>query len=230
MYKTVQQAKDAIINGFNFLDKNSKGSDELLTWLYEPPQGLTDLITELRSFLELSQPTKKQRQNAGYLLEKILVCSFSGLSGYSNLKSYRSSSHQIDLLITGDDDKWDVTCERLYLRGMPKSPNYRGILVEAKAIKKSVSCSQFSRLCCLLNVDFANSLIGLGVFFTLNGASGFPKPNSQRRSCIKDARLLQIIYSAKTGKKIVVLDKDDILELDERGALIRILIRKNPRN
>jgi hypothetical protein len=226
MFNNPQEARDAIINGFQYLNRNSQASDDLLNWLYNPPTILTDLLDELKIFLELSNPTRDQRQDAGYLLERILVCAFSGLAGFSNLKSYNSSSHQIDLLITGDNEMWDITCDRLYLRGIPNSPNYRGILIEAKAIQNRVSCSQFSRLCCLLNLDFSNSLVGLGVFFTLNGATGFPKRNTQRSSCIKNARLLQIIYSAKTGKKIIVLDKDDVLELDKPGSLIRILIRK----
>ena len=73
---------------------------------------------------------------------------------------------------------------------------------------------------------FWQFISGARRFFTLNGASGFPKSNSKKSSCIKDARLLQIIYSAKTGKKIIVLDKDDILELDKPGSLMRTLIRK----
>jgi hypothetical protein len=36
----------------------------------------------------------------------------------------------------------------------------------------------------------------------------------------------QIIFHAKTNKIIVVLDKNDILELDKNGTLIQIIIRK----
>ncbi len=62
--------------------------------------------------------------------------------------------------------------------------------------------------------------------FTLEGAAGFPKRNSTRQRAIQDCRLRQVLYHAKTGKYIIVLDKEDILSLGQNGTLMTLLIRK----
>jgi hypothetical protein len=68
---------------------------------------------------------------------------------------------------------------------------------------------------------------GLGVFFTLNGASGFPKKKDKtRQRKLADSRLRQLMFLIRNGKFIVVFDQDDIYQLDKSGSLIRILIKK----
>jgi hypothetical protein len=223
--KSSREAYEMITSGLKFLKKDSPESDELINWLYNPDPQVALCLEELKSFLSIKKPTEKERQEAGYLLEKILVLSFRGLAGYSEIKNYQSSNHQYDLLISGDDSEWDIICDRLNLRGNQQNQSYRGILVEAKAIGETVSASQFSRLCSIMSLEMCNS-VGLGVFFTLNGAAGFPKRGDSRMVCVRYARLCQVLFHAKTGKNLVVLDKDDIFELNESGALIKILIRK----
>jgi hypothetical protein len=71
-----------------------------------------------------------------------------------------------------------------------------------------------------------STTVGLGVFFTLNGASGFPQSDDSRLRSIRDSRLRQVLFHAKTQKLIVVLDKNDIFALGKNGTLIRILARK----
>ena len=67
---------------------------------------------------------------------------------------------------------------------------------------------------------------GLGIFVTLNGASGFPKRGDSRQRKVTDCRLTQVVFHAKTNKIIVVLDKEDLLELTKNGSLIEVLTRK----
>lgn len=220
-----REAYEMITSGLRFLKKDSPESDELINWLYTPDSQILDYLSQLKTFLEIENPIREQRREAGYLLEKILVLSFKSLAGYSEIKNYQSASHQYDLLVSGDNAEWDIICDRLYLRDTEKKQNYRGILIEAKAIGDSVSVAQFTRLCSIMNLEFC-STVGLGIFFTIEGAAGFPKRGENRVVCVKYARLCQVLFHARSGKKVVVLDKDDIFELDKNGALIKILIRK----
>lgn len=220
-----REAYEIITLGLQFLKKDSPEADELINWLYTPVPQVSDHLDQLKCFLEIENPTRSQRRETGYLLEKILVLAFKGLAGYSEIKNFQSASHQYDLLISGDNAEWDIVCDRLYLRNTQINQNYRGILIEAKAIGKSVSSSQFARLCSIMSLELCDA-VGLGIFFTIEGAAGFPKRGENRIVCVKYARLCQVLFHARSGKKIVVLDKDDILELDQNGSLIKILIRK----
>jgi len=219
------QAYTQIIGALEYLKRDSPESDQLINWLYTPDSRLSNFLIELETFLKINKPTKEQRQEAGYLLEKILLLAFKGLAEYSEIKNYQSASHQYDLLISGDSSKWDIVCDRLYLRNVQQNQSYRGILIEAKAIGGSVSSAQFARLCHIMSMELC-STVGLGIFFTIEGAARFPKRGEDRIGCVRYARLCQVIYYARSGKKVVVLDKNDIFELDKSGSLIRILIRK----
>jgi hypothetical protein len=223
--RSSREAYEMIIQGLRFLDRDSPESDELLNWLYTPSTQIHDYLEQLKSFLEIDSPTQDERRVAGYLLEQVLVLAFKGLAGYSELKNYQSANHQYDLVISGDGAEWDIVCDRLYLRSTQQIQSYRGIIIEAKAAGSPVSSAQFARLCSIMSLELC-STVGLGIFFTLEGAAGFPKRGDNRAICVKYARLCQVLFHAKSNKKIVVLDKDDILELDRNGALIKILIRK----
>lgn len=192
-----------------------------INWYYTPDPCITEYLDELKNFLEIDNPTKQLRRETGYLLEKILVVAFKGLVGYSEIKSYRSGSCQLDLLISGDGLQWNSICNLIH----QANEFSRGIIVEAKAERSRVSSAQFSRLCNIMNINFCNT-VGLGIFFTLEGASGFPAKGGSRVIGFKDSRLCQLLFYAKTNKKIIVLDKNDILELDRNGSLIRIIISK----
>lgn len=219
------QAHTQIIEALKYIERDTPESDQLINWLYTPDPKLSDYLSELDSFLKIKKPTKEQQQKAGYLLEIILFLAFKGLAGFSEIKNYQSASHQHDLLISGDGTRWDMICDRLYLRDVQKNQFYRGILVEAKAIGESVSSAQFARLCHIMSMELCSG-VGLGIFFTVEGAAGFPKRGKRRVSCVRQARLCQVIHYARSGKRIVVLDREDLFELNRNGALIKILIRK----
>lgn len=65
---------------------------------------------------------------------------------------------------------------------------------------------------------------GLGIFVSRMGATGFPE--DRRQIALREARATQILFHASTGKYIIVLDHDDILELGKDGALPQIIERK----
>jgi len=100
----------------------------------------------------------------------------------------------------------------------------RDIVIEAKAKESKIQDKDFARLCNIMELNLSGS--GLGVFFTLNGATGFPKDSSQRQRSLRDAKLRQVLFNAKTGKMIIVFDKEDILSLAKNGCLINLITRK----
>ena len=86
------QAYIQIISALEYLDRDSTESEQLINWLYTPDSRLGTYLEDLKVFLNLNKPTKKQKQEAGYLLEKILVLAFMGLRGYSEIKNFQSAS------------------------------------------------------------------------------------------------------------------------------------------
>lgn len=221
MSQSINEWLDLVNEGLQKYGKNipEEAVNHLAANFYIANPILSEYLSRLQVFLELPNPTKREVTKAGYLLEEIAIICFCGLVGYGNLKSFRSPSAQYDLVISGDTRQWETIIGLLYL-----NLNQRDIVIEAKAIKKSLSDSQFARLCSIMSLNLTNT--GLGVFFTLNGASGFPKEGDSRQQKIGNARLRQVLFCASTKKAIVVLDKNDILSLNQNGSLITLLIRK----
>ena len=214
-----EQIVKQIMEGLQQIDIDSPAVNPLISYLYIANPLLEEYLSQLRTFLNLEKPQKEQITRAGYLLEEIALICFCGLAGFTSVKSFRSPSAQYDLLLSGDTPHWESICKFLYL-----DLNQRDLLIEAKAITKPLSDSQFSRLCSIISLNLTNT--GLGIFFTLNGASGFPQVGESRQQKIGNARLRQVIFYASTKKAIVVLDKNDILTLNQNGSLITLLIRK----
>lgn len=207
-------------------DVADEATNPLLSYLYTPPANLNIYLDKLQEEIAISNLPKKDRpanhhNNIGQLLEQIACLCFQGLSGVTSLKSFQSPGPQYDLLITGDSFGWMALCKSLYI-----DFKSRDILVEVKATEDKVSDKIFSRLCGLLELNLLKSS-QLGVFFTLNGATGFPgKDDTRRQRKIGDSRLRQLLFLIGKGKSIIVLDQDDIKQLDQAGSLINILIRK----
>lgn len=199
------------------------------SYYYEPNIAvLSNLINEIESYCSSlksgssTQSKLAESRKAGYLLEKIALAVFHALKGNTEIKSYQSAGPQYDLLVSGEGLEWDMFFSMLPV-SFPSS--YKGILVEAKAIKDPVPDKQFARLCSILNLNLCNT-VGLGVFFTLYGASGFPDNPTKAQRVASDSRLRQVLFYAKTNKIIVVLDINDIRKLLKKGSLIEILIKK----
>jgi len=214
-----EQIVNQILEGLQFIDRESPAVDPLISYLYIPDPILEDYLTKLRIFLNILKPTNEEVTKAGYLLEEIALICFCGLTGFTTVKSFRSPSAQYDLVISGDTLHWTSICKFLYL-----DSTQRDIVIEVKAITDSLPDSQFSRLCNIMSISLTNA--GLGIFFTLNGASGFPEAGQPRQQKIGNSRFRQVVFYASTKKAIIVLDKDDIFALNQNGSLITLLIRK----
>ncbi len=213
------QLVQVMIDAMEKLEQGTPGLNKLASYLYQADKALSYYLDELDKYTQVKKPTLEQTQEAGKLLEQIVVLVFKGLKGVQSIKSFQSAGPQYDLLVSGDDVAWLNVCKLLYL-----NTDKRDIVVEAKATKSPLPDKQFARLCSIMDLNLTGS--GLGIFFTLNGATGFPKSGSSRQRAVSDCRLRQIIFHAKTNKIIVVLDKSDIFELDKNGTLIQIITRK----
>ena len=217
---TQEELVDNIINSLNQLDRNDPATDKLASYCYIPHKKLPEYLEKFKQHLEISKPTQKQLQERGKLLEQIVYLVFCGLKGATSFKSFQSAGPQYDLLVSGNSEKWITVCKILYLED-----NIRDIMIEAKAKQSKLPDKDFARLCNIMDLYLTNS--GLGIFFTLEGATGFPESNSTtRQKKIGDCRLRQVLYHAKTNKYVIVLDKEDLFILDKNGSLISLLTRK----
>ncbi|MEH2311644.1 MAG: hypothetical protein V7K35_09625 [Nostoc sp.] len=217
---TQDELVESMINAMDSLELGNPALNKLASYLYKADIKLSEYLDDLKIFNQLKKPTLKETQEAGKLLEQIVLLVFKGLKGVQSIKSFQSAGPQYDLLVSGDDLPWQNVCKTLYLEW-----NQRNIVIEAKATKASVPDKQFARLCSIMDLNLKGA--GLGIFITLNGATGFPKKSGPTRTRkVSDCRLRQILFHAKTNKMIVVLDKDDISELTKNGTLIEILSRK----
>lgn len=189
-------------------------------YLYSPDDCLISRIADYKQWCET-----REGEDAGQLMEEIALLTFRCLKGWESIKSYQSYAQQHDLVISGSKSSWFVLMRYLHL---PREG--RTIVVEAKNLADRVSDSQFSRLCGIIQNKFAETC-HLGIFFTRSGASGFPNPSEleeaeSRQRRLRDARATQILFHAKTGKFVVVLDHEDLQRLTQKGALPRILEAK----
>lgn len=187
-------------------------------YYYKPdPVLVRNLINEIEEFHQKKRPTQKDKQLAGYKLEELSLAVFHGLKGWDSIKSYQSPTAQYDLIMSGNGLHWKSVLDLLPL-DLPSHSS--SIVVEAKATKTKVSDAQFSRLCCLMQQNLNKTSV-IGIFLTLNGATGFS--GNMRLRNIGQCRLRQLIFYAETRKPIVVLDINDIRSLSEPGSLLKIL-------
>lgn len=149
--------------------------------------------------------TKAAKTQLGYDLEALVALLFAGLRGSKRPQSFRSTGSQLDLLVEGESGNpiWEMT--RSFL-GMPAGRS--DVLIEVKATQAPVDAAQMLRMCGLIESHFQN--VGLGVFVSVSGATGHPKPGGRRVLGVRDARLHQLLFTVRTKVPIVVLDKADI--------------------
>lgn len=199
----VEQLVPAAVHGWRSYD-----------YLYLPDAVLKEKI------VELNQRNKRWSTTAkGRLMEEIALLTLKSLKGWSSIKSYQSFAAQLDLVVTGDDPDWKALISLLRLPW-----EQRTMVVEAKYLRGKVEDHQFSRLCSVLHTSFG-AQASLGIFFTIHGATGFPKDDETLRS-LHDAQATQILFHARTNKYVVVFDEIDIQRLGEPGAFPRLLEQK----
>lgn len=206
--KELAEAMDII--DASIRDPVSKGLKALL---YTPDSRLDGYVSRIKSLAKSVRSTKR-RQKLGYLLEELCFLAFQGLAGYDTIKSYQSAAPQIDLLINGSDSAWVRLCKTIHI-----SDTSRGMFVEAKAGRGKTGDPELERMCAVLQVHLPNTT-ALGVLVSLSGITG-----AGGRS-LSDAALTQVLFYARTGKPIVVLDVDDLDRLLDPGGLVRLLEEK----
>lgn len=181
--------------------------------LYVPDAMLISRIEDYQRYLE-----GKNDEDPGKLMEEIAFLAFRCIKGDNDIKSYTSYSQQHDLVVSGSSQEWVFINDFLHLNKAGRT-----IVVEAKNQKDPVSDAQFSRLCYVVRSKFKDTCY-LGVFFSRTRATGFDDKASVR--VLRDARATQVIFHAETGKYIVVLEHNDLLELMNRGSLLKLLEEK----
>lgn len=216
----------SIIESLEILDRDDPAVDKLASYLYEADHRLQRHIDNLKkhiSEINDSKCTKSRktqlRRECGILMEQVAYLVFSGLRGAENFKSFQSAGPQYDLVISGDNPNWLTMCKIFYM-----STDCRDVLVEAKAREGKVSDQQFSRVCNIMNLNLRN--VGMGVFFTLAGATGFADNPNKRQRSLKDAKLRQALFHAQTGKKVIVFNAQEIFSLCQNGSFPKLTIRK----
>jgi hypothetical protein len=217
--KSQRELVASIIELIQELDPGCPEADDLASYLYTVDPKVGVYIGELLALSALRKPSRQQKLDAGRLMEQVALLSFRCLEGAAVFKSYQSAGPQHDLLVSGDGARWLALCRYLRI-----DESRRGVLIEAKATASKVEDRQFARLCAVIDTDLIK-IVGLGVFLTLSGASGFPV-GKQRQRAVRDCRLRQILYHARRDVSIVVLDKEDLEAIAVNGSLPKILSRK----
>lgn len=192
--------------------------ETVLRGLYTVDNRLEQLVRELEP--HATAPTAATRSVAGPLLERVSYVAFKGLAGFPSISAFRSATSQHDLLVSGDGGGWQALCTLARI-----DPTKRGILVEAKAqATAKVGDPEMRRLCSIAREHFERT-VGLGVFMSLKGATGYSSHGAEVHK-IGGARLTQVIHYARTNVPIVVLDWDDIKTLTQSGSLPLLLKRR----
>ncbi len=211
------EAIKAHLDAIKALRSEPDGQSILVEFLYTPDPRLTAKLAKLRGVLVGPYTTTKARraakQEAGYIMEEVAFLAFRGISGAGAPECWRNPGFQIDLLVSSTDELY--TCALQTVLNRDDRPF--GILVECKATEGRVDEATFSRLCCIFEQNLS-AVVGLGVFFTLKGATGW-----KAGKVVSEARLRQVVHAARTGRPVVVLDEEDVFQLDKPGALLRIL-------
>jgi hypothetical protein len=189
--------------------------------LYTPDGRVGDYLAKMDPLVQLKRAGKldsAQTQQLGYMLEELALLLFQGLEDVDVVKSYQSAGPQHDLLVSGSDSLWLCVCKLLRIE------HFSGILIEAKAWSEKIGDNELQRLGSIL-AHHLGQTVGLGVFLTLEGASGFPAQGEQSLG-LRHSRVTQLVIYHALKKPIVVLDWEDIMGLNEAGALITVLRRK----
>ena len=205
----------------NLLDEQNPSLADHASFLYVSDSRITEYIERLEELIDTKGKSQNRNKQIGETLEQISHLAFQSIKGVTSLKSYRSAGPQYDLVVNGNSSAhWSIISKVLLL-----NQSRPDILVECKATKSKVTDQQFSRLCNLMDVNISTA--DLGVFFSINGATGFPSAKRKsRQTTIGAAKLRQVLYHANTKKKVIVLDLNDIRKLGTNGSFIRILNRK----
>jgi len=203
------------LQAMHHLDAHDPAIDKLAAFLYDPAPRIAEYVKKVKRYLKKKNPSRADAQKMGYDLEEMALLAFGSLRGWTEIMSWESAGPQIDLEVVGSDVDWGWLAKYLLM------PSALALMVESKATKDPVGDPEFARLAAIIDHN-CRKTVGLGVFFTLNGASGFPERGKVKK-LMGDAWLRQALFHARTGLPIVVLDQDDLVELGKAGSLVRLL-------
>ncbi|GAA5531246.1 hypothetical protein [Herpetosiphon gulosus] len=195
---------------------------------YDPNPELIVKIEEFRLRIETEEKAKEAAKaankkytaprNDGKLLEEILYLALSSLQDINRIKSYSAAEYQIDLEVSGSGGLWEwMMKDFLNLPGDT-------FVAEAKDYGIPIENKYFSRLVYILDYHI-NKDSYLGIFFTREGASGFPQPDQPLKK-MSGCLATQMLFRARTEKFIIVFNKEDIYRLGERGSLLKLIRAK----
>ncbi len=215
--KTRDQMLEDVFESVKLL-RDGGGSDDLDVQFYVPDSRLAGVLSLLTTYVGKPKPTDAERRKAGDDLEQVACLAFAGLAGYERIENFKSAGPQIDLLASGSGSSWLYLCASLRV-----DTAKRGVMVECKARKTKVDDQDFARFCSLIRGQ--EQSVGLGVFLSLKGATGFPRPGKPEGK-VHASRLRQVLFFARYRTPVVVLDWDDCQELLKPGGLVRLLRAK----
>lgn len=203
------------LQAMQHLNARDPAIDKLAAFLYDPAPRIAQYVKKVKRYLKKKNVSGAEARQMGYDLEEMAMLAFGSLRGWTEIMSWESAGPQIDLEIVGSDVDWGALAKYLLM------PSALALMVESKATKDPVGDPEFARLAAIIDHN-CRQTVGLGVFFTLNGASGFPE-RGKAKNLLGDAWLRQALFHARTGLPIVVLDHVDLIELAKPGALVRLL-------
>ena len=172
--------------------------------LYLPRPELRSELNRLDELLDGDDGAYDESRSTlvGRQLERIAFLAFGSLLGACDIRNFTSFGPQYDLLVDGlDDEDWLTLCATLRMK-----PNTGTIVVEAKAWHKRVDDNVFSRVCAILQQNFAKAG-GLGVLMTIHGATGFPTAKQPKKPSLHAARLRQYLFYCRTAVPVVVMER-----------------------
>jgi hypothetical protein len=187
---------------------------KLCSYLYVPSPRLPALIEEL----EMTPSTSATRIQRGRLMEQVAAALFTGLRGWTQIRSYQSAAPQYDLILSGDGARWSTFIKTIF-----GQVERRALLVEAKATKDKLTEAQMSRVCALVATHLRT--VGLVAFVTISGATGFGAKAGRSRS-VSDCRLRQLVFYAGTSVPVLVFDLNDLKRIAAGENFIRLLVSR----
>ncbi len=156
---------------------------------------------------------QRSRQERGRLLEQVGMALLSGVRAVTNVRSIRGPLGQHDLIAHTSHTADSQLLERV-LFGKKFD-----VLMEAKATSDAVDTATMARLCTMLRTPFRDTK-HIGIFLTLEGITGMGKTK------VSDAQLTRMLFHAREGKPILVIDSDELEWLAEGGNFLELLRKK----
>lgn len=121
---------ELIINAMDSLESGNPALNKLASYLYKADDKLPEFLEKLKIYTELENPTRKETQEAGKLLEQIVLLLFKGV-GLATMKKFcHEAAKELAELNNADFVEVSQSPVELFLAGVyqkstdPKKPQY----------------------------------------------------------------------------------------------------------